>query len=335
VSSPAGWARVPERGSVLAMRLVVWVYRILGPRAAGLLALPATIYFLLTDRRGRAASRRYLDHLYTRPEGRAALRRRPDVLDSFRHYRAFALNILDRVGFWAGDRHRFRFVLHGREHLERLAGTRRGALILSAHLGSFDALRMLADESGIPLRVVMYTRHARMINSVFSRLNAAADLHIISLDPAAPVRSAVEIKTAMERGDLVGILGDRVSPEDSDRVWRVPFLGRSAPFPQGPFRLAATLRCPMLLMLGIRTDATTYDVVVEPLMDGASVPAEARDETLMAVTQAYARRLEAFCFRAPYQWFNFFDFWGEEAASIPTLATGDPLNAGVLGRDRP
>jgi predicted LPLAT superfamily acyltransferase len=205
-------------------------------------------------------------------------------------------------------------------------------LIVSAHLGSFDALRTLAEEAEIPLRVVMYTRHARMINSVFSRLNPAADLGIISLDPAAPVRSAMEIKAAVDRGDLVGVLGDRVSPLNQDRVSRVSFLGRAAPLPQGPFLLAATLRCPMLLMLGIRTDATTYDVVVEPLMDGAGL-GQSRDEALTAVTQAYARRLEAFCFRAPYQWFNFFDFWGEEVAPVPVHAMRDALNVGA--GDRP
>ena len=332
MSAPTGWAAVPERGSVIAMRLVVSVYRIMGPRVAGWLALPATVYFLLTDRRGRAASRRYLERLYARPEGRAALRHRPSILDSFRHYHEFARNILDRVGFWTGQTRRFRFVLHGREHLDRVARAPRGALIVSAHLGSFDALRTLAEETKIPLRVVMYTRHARMINSVFSRLNPAADLGIISLDPAAPVRSAMEIKAAVDRGDLVGVLGDRASPLNPDRVSRVSFLGRAAPFAQGPFLLAATLRCPVLLMLGIRTDATTYDVVVEPLMDGARL-GQSRDEALTAVTQAYARRLEAFCFRAPYQWFNFFDFWGEEAAPVPVPAMRDALNVGA--GDRP
>ena len=30
----------------------------------------------------------------------------------------------------------------------------------------------------------------------------------------------------------------------------------------------------------------------------------------------YARRLEAYCLKArPYQWFNFYDFWSEEAGA--------------------
>ena len=320
------------------MRFAVWMYTALGPRVAALLVLPAVVYFLLTDRRGRAASRRYLDRLYARPEGRLALGHQPGLADSFRHYREFALNILDRAGFWVGRADRFRFVLHGREHLDRLLTAHRGALILSAHLGSFDALRMLARSAEIPVRVVMYTHHARMINSIFKRLDPAIDLRTIQLDPTAPMRSAMEIRAAVERGELVGILGDRVGPEDADRVSRVPFLGRSAPFSHGPFLLAATLRCPVLLMFGYRVNATTYEVFTEPLTDGAALPVEARDEALAALTGAYARRLEAFCLRAPYQWFNFFDFWDEETASVNARArrTWTPLSedrAGVRGGD--
>jgi predicted LPLAT superfamily acyltransferase len=31
--------------------------------------------------------------------------------------------------------------------------------------------------------------------------------------------------------------------------------------------------------------------------------------------QAYARRLEHYCLQAPDQWFNFYDFWRQDAAT--------------------
>ena len=61
------WTSVAERGSILGMRFVVWCYRRLGRRFCQWLILPAVLYFFLTDRRGRRASRQYLRRLYARP----------------------------------------------------------------------------------------------------------------------------------------------------------------------------------------------------------------------------------------------------------------------------
>jgi predicted LPLAT superfamily acyltransferase len=30
--------------------------------------------------------------------------------------------------------------------------------------------------------------------------------------------------------------------------------------------------------------------------------------------ETYVHRLEAYCLRAPYQWFNFYDYWLEDRA---------------------
>src|SRR5260370_25851937 len=106
--------------------------------------------------------------------------------DSFRHFHEFALNIIDRVSFLVGDTGGFATIVHGREHLERLTKAGRGTLVVSAHLGSFDALRLVADEGGVPLSVAMFLRNARMINGAFTRVNPARPLRVIDLARGAP-----------------------------------------------------------------------------------------------------------------------------------------------------
>ena len=93
---------------------------------------------------------------------------------------------------------------------------------------------------------------------------------------------------------------------------RVPFLGTPAAFPQGPFLLAGALACPLLFMVGVRRTATVYEVFTESLADQVDLPFGERAERLGDLARRYAERLEAHCVEAPYQWFNFFDFWGEE-----------------------
>src|SRR5204863_424761 len=148
----------------------------------------------------------------------------------------------------------------------------RGSLVVSAHLGSFDALRLVADQGGVALNVAMFLRNARMINTVFTRLNPSQRLRIIDLERAAP-HSVFDIRACLQRGEFVGMLADRVGVGDHTRVSYVPFLGERAAIPHAPFLLASALKCPVLLMIGLRRDHTTYEVFVEMLADEIVLPA--------------------------------------------------------------
>jgi predicted LPLAT superfamily acyltransferase len=303
------WVSVAERGSILGMRFVVACYRLLGRRFCQWLILPVVLYFFLTDRRGRRASLQYLGRLYARPGGAEALGARPTWRHSFRHYRECGLSILDRVGFWLGRDEDFALAFHGDSEFMRLEAEGRGAIILGAHLGSFDALRMLARRRKVVVNVVMFTEHARMINSIFEALDRDASLRVIQLD-AGSINSVFAIKACVERGEFVALLADRVGIGDDKRTGRVEFLGDHALFPRGPFFLARLLKCPMIFMVALRAGDGRYEAFAERLADRVVVEGP---EDLDALAGDYARRLERYCLMAPYQWFNFYDYWADDA----------------------
>lgn len=314
MSAGGGWLSVAERGSLIGMHFIIWCYRLFGRRLCSYLILPIVGYFLLTGRTARQASRRYLSRLHAWSGGSGTLDHEPGLTDSFLHFRQFALNILDRASFFLSDAADFEIIVHGKEHLDQLAEEKRGAILLSAHLGSFDALRLLAHQAGVAVNVIMFLRNARMINTVFKRLNPDLHVRIINLDPTSP-QPVFDIRACVQRGELVGTLGDRVGVSGDIRISRVPFLGLPAAFPHGPFLLAAVLKCPVLLMIGLRVSDTTYEVFVEPLAAQVALPSTERAKRLDELVTAYVRRLEHYCLRAPYQWFNFYDFWDD-----PTLS---------------
>jgi predicted LPLAT superfamily acyltransferase len=305
----ASWLSVAERGSILGMRFVVWCYRLLGRRFCQLLILPVVLYFFVTDRSGRRASLRYLRRLYARPGGAAALGHRPTWWDSFLHYRECGLSILDRVGFWLGRDDDCTIAFHDEGRFASLKEEGRGAIILGAHLGSFDALRVLARRGRIVVNVVMFIEHARMINSIFHALDRDASLRMIQLDPTS-INSVFAIKACIERGEFVALLGDRVGIGDEKRTGQAEFLGDRAVLPHGPFLLAGLLKCPMIFMVALRVGDGRYEAYAERFAERVVV---AGPEDLDALAGDYARRLERYCLRAPYQWFNFYDYWADEA----------------------
>ena len=117
----------------------------------------------------------------------------------------------------------------------------------------------------------------------------------------------LRIKECLERGEMVGMLGDR--PLGDERSASVPFLGAPARFPLGPWLLAAVLGCPTALFFGLYHGGARYELVLEALSPGERVPRERRDAAVRLALARYVARLEHYARRAPYNWFNFYDFW--------------------------
>ena len=52
-----------------------------------------------------------------------------------------------------------------------------------------------------------------------------------------------------------------------------------------------------------------YDIHFETLADFSAVDRRGRSLAVQAAMVRYAELLEQYCYKAPYNWFNFFDFW--------------------------
>ena len=111
-------------------------------------------------------------------------------------------------------------------------------------------------------------------------------------------------------------LGDRVLGTASARSGsiEIPFLGVPALFSDGPLRLAMLLRRRVIFMVGLYLGGHRYDVRFETLADFSAAPADpaAREQLVQATLRDYVARLERLCREAPYNWFNFYDYWRED-----------------------
>ena len=299
------WTEAPERGAVWAMRTLFFALNVLGYHIANALLWPIVAYFVLTGGKSRRASRDYLARLH-RFDPSAP---KPILLQIFLHHLEFAQTLLERALLWQGKTKRFRFSGSGRELLERREGS--GYLLLGAHFGSFDALRILAQEMNCRVNVVMYRAHAQRINKFLEELNPDANLRVVELNPG-DTQGVLTLKTRIEQGEHIAILADRLPPAAAAsrrRFSNVTFLGSEAPFPESPWLLASLFNCPVLFVTAARTGPRTYYVTVESIAQQIV----RQPDLLQAHIQAFARRLEILCRRHPRQWFNFYDFWQSDS----------------------
>jgi predicted LPLAT superfamily acyltransferase len=295
----AAWTAAPERGSDGALRLMLWIVRLLGWRAGHLLLYPIAAYFLLSSPRQRDHARAYL---------RRALRREPGTVDLFRLWFAFSSTILDRVFLSSGRTENYRIEIEGMDVLKAVLADGRGCLLLGAHVGSFEVLRAVADAGApVELAVLMHEANARRAQSLADAV--AGPRHAASVIPLGATDAMLRAHECLERGGMVGLLADR--RPHGERAASVPFLGAPAPLPLGPHVLAGLLGAPVMLAFGIWRGPRQYLIRFEPFLDPRTPRKGSRIAAATERAARYAARLEEVCRAYPYNWFNFYDFWGE------------------------
>jgi predicted LPLAT superfamily acyltransferase len=291
VNAAPAWTTKREVAGTGLLRFAGRLALLIGRRIATLALWPVCAFYFVARPRERAASKKYLGRV---------LGREPGVGDVLRHLHCFAAVLLDRVYLMSGHHAGIDVRIHGEEALSQAADEGAGCLLLGAHLGSFEVLRFLGEQR-LRVHLAMYEENARQTNAALGAFGADA-LPVIAL---GRVDSMLNIEEALSQGGAVGLLADRTF--ESTGTLAVPFLGDDALFPTGPMRLAVALGRPVYFMAGLYRDGR-YDVYFERLADGDRNGAP-RARFVEDAVRRYAARLEHHCRLAPYNWFNFHDFW--------------------------
>lgn len=301
----AEWRRQRERSNAMLMKLMVWISLTLGRSASRGVLHGVAAYFLLFAPAPRRASAAYL---------RRVLGRAPRLGERYRHFLSFASTIHDRIYLLNGRFDLFDIQIVGDDVLDRCMADGKGVLLMGAHFGSFEMLRAMGrHRTELRVAMVMYEAQAQKLMTTLAAINPAAQQDIVSVGHP---ESMLEVRDRLEAGQLVGLLSDRdLGTGVSSGVMR-PFLGTPAHFPLGPFRMAAMLRRPVVFMTGLYLGGNRYELHLELLADFTQIERSERDAAIDRAQQDYVDRLAHYCCYAPYNWFNFFDFW----APVPQVA---------------
>ncbi|MEO7335085.1 MAG: acyl-CoA synthetase [Caldimonas sp.] len=310
-SRAAAWTAEKERSSLWMLRLMRGFAMTAGRPLSRLLLHPITLYFMLTGGRARRESARYLGRVFGRPAR---------FHEVYRHIHCFAATILDRVYLLQERYADFELKPNGVEAMDEPLARGEGVLMIGAHMGSFESLRALGLGRGVRVAMIMYEDNARLINATLAALAPKANLHTIAL---GRVDAMLSLRHWLDSGGIAGLLGDRTLPFSSQRSHNhvLPFLGAPAQFSDGPFRLAAMLRRPVIFMAGLYHGANRYELRFMPLADFSQANGTNRDRLIDEAMQRYVATLEQLCREAPYNWFNFFDFWNTDAPRQPADVT--------------
>jgi len=193
----------------------------------------------------------------------------------------------------------------------RLGG--RGILLLTAHLGNWEVGGLMLARVNQPIHVVLVPDIFPGVERERRRLHERCGVSEIRVDRSfVPTLSVLRV---LGQNGIVAMQGDR----DFDNTGvAVPFFGRTAYFPRGPFRVAMASGATVLPAFIVRLEDGRYRAIVEePIRIDAGGD---RDEALRANIQRYVALLERYVREYPDQWYCFYPFWDDPSRKELTRA---------------
>lgn len=298
------------RGSGLGFAIFFHTIRVLGHRGAYALIWPVLPYFIAFAPAARHASSAYLERAL------GARRLLTRVRDTWRHFEAFARSMVDDMLLLARREGVLTYSNDGFELIRGAYSEGRGVLLLSAHVGNRGLAGAQLED--IKANIVAFENEAQSIRRFLDRhrRDDTPNLIEISDGPAA----AVSILTTLKRGELVAMLADRAR---GDSVYTVDFLGSRVDLPAGPFLVAVLSGAPTLVTFAPKLASDHQHFYARRLPVDPDLPRQERRARAEALAQLYARELEAFVERFPYQWYNFYDYFGDALSRTDDGATAD------------
>ena len=231
------WKQQGERSNPFLLKLIMWIALNMGRGFARIFLYPIVLYFMMTSPKVVKSSKYYLTRVF---------KKRVGLVQVARHIFCFSATILDRVYFITDQHQRYKLNIHNLEALTQYVKQNKGCILLGTHLGSFEVLRTLAvNNHSLPLKILMYHNHNRMITDLLEELNPEINKTVIDL---AAEDALFQTQEALQQGYCVGMLGDRAIARD--KVTHCNLLGDKATFPMGPLLLASILKVPVVLFLG-------------------------------------------------------------------------------------
>jgi len=318
------WAQ-KERGAPFMVKLMLWLSFKLGRSGVRWILYPTVLYFLLTAPQQVRASRLCLNRL---------LGRRATLWDVAKHFFTFSSCTQDRIFLLSNRITPFTVEAFSTPAMQETIAKTPGCMLVVAHFGSTEALRLAPLKTSVycmpssaamseasahrsvealQVSVLIDKRSSPQISNMLESINPALAANLIDASERGP-SLVLKLKEALEAGRLVGIAGDRTNP--GERSFDVQFMGGTASMPEGPWVLAAALRVPVILGFGIYRGGAHYETHFELFSECIVLPRQTRNAALQAVIQRYALRLEHYVRLAPYNWFNFYDYWGEDTPPV-------------------
>lgn len=192
----------------------------------------------------------------------------------------------------------------------------RGAILLTAHMGSFEVGLVALAREEAKLHVVFKRDTIDAFERLRSALRRQLNVAEAVVDDGWPMW--LRLRGALLANEVVAIQGDRVMP--GQKGLKLPFLGGHVNLPTGPFKLALASGAPVIPIFSVRTRSGNVRIFLEPAIDVSAEP-----DGIERALREFAAVLERYVARYPEQWLVLGKAFCEDADSLIAAAPSNGL----------
>ncbi|MGA7990026.1 MAG: lysophospholipid acyltransferase family protein [Thermoanaerobaculia bacterium] len=180
----------------------------------------------------------------------------------------------------------------------------KGAILLTAHVGNFELGGLFLAQLGLEVAAVYVPDPSPVIEK--HRDDARRMLGVQGIPVDRSPFGFLPVLRALEKNMCVAIQGDR---DVSGTGRAMPFFGKTASFPIGPFRIAQASGAPVFPVFVLQEEDGRYRTIVEEAIRVPHARGAAADEAVVRGLAAFVARMEATIRAYPTQWYRFARFW--------------------------
>jgi predicted LPLAT superfamily acyltransferase len=218
------------------------------------------------------------------------------------NYNLLGQSLIDKVVIMSGIPNKFTFDFDGINNLRHIASLKKGGLLLTAHIGNWEAAWHLLNKIDACIHVVTFDGEDQGIKEYMESVVGKSVLNLIIIKE--DMSHIFEISNALLNGELVCMPADRFI--ESNKTATMNFLGEDARFPLGPFMLAAKFRVPVSFVYGLKESTFHYHFFASEVKE---YPDLEQNVVVQQMLADFVKDMEIKVRAYPEQWYNYYNFW--------------------------
>jgi predicted LPLAT superfamily acyltransferase len=285
-----------SKGNKLGYRIFVFVCKSFGILPAYLLLrLVAFYYFLFSW-----SSSRNIYAYFRERHGFSIIK---SFFKIYRNYYVFGQTLLDKIVVMAGIENKFSYDFDGEENLRKIVQKGKGGILLSAHVGNWEAAGHLLKRLNTRINVVMYDAEHERIKDYVNQVTGGKNFNVIVIKD--DLSHVYAISEALNRNEMICLHADRFLP--GNKTTEKMFMDAVALFPAGPFMLASGFGVPVSIVFAFKEGSKHYHFYGSELFQRTE--SESKTEFSTRLLNQFIADLEIKVKLYPEQWFNYYNFW--------------------------
>ena len=284
-----------SKGARLGYRIFVNILKVGGVIPAYLLLRVVAFYYLIFSYK---SSKHIFNYFYKRHGYGVA----KSVYKVYQNYNLLGQSIIDKVVVMSGIKNKFTFNLDGINNLHKIASLKRGGLLLTAHIGNWEAASHLLNDINCRINIVTFDGEDPGIKEYLESITGKSGINFIQIKD--DMSHIFKISEAFLENELVCLPADRFL--EGTKTVSVKFLGAEAKFPLGPFLLACKFKVPVSFVYGMKESTYHYHFFASDIKEYPDMEMEAMSEQILFDFVDY---MENKVKKYPEQWYNYYNFW--------------------------